>query len=103
MNNKKIKINKDDIDICVLIQNPGQFLVKNEKYIFNEVLNTYQVLFHLKDINDKYIHIINNEKFKLHIPMKRNGNNITVIIDTDLTEKNSRTNIINCPFYTKIV
>lgn len=98
----KLKIEKNNIDICIRIQDPGEFLVKNTKYVFNEISNTYRVLFHLSDINDKYINTINNDQLKLHIPMKKNGNNIVVVIDVDLRKKNQNTDIIECVSYTKI-
>lgn len=96
-----MSINKNSI-ICIKIENPGQFLVKNEKYIFNEITNTYQVLFNLNDIGDKYIKQINDDKFNLHIPMKKNGHMMTVIITVDLKNRNNQTNIINCSSYAKI-
>ena len=68
-------IDKNGI-ICIKIESPGEFSIKNEKYIFSEVTNTYQVLFNLNDINDKYIRPITNNKFNCY------SNTLSVLLKT---------------------
>ena len=83
-----------NVIICIKIDNPGDFLVKNEKYMFNEVTNTYQVLFNMNDINDKYIKLVSDNRFNLHIPMKKNGCIITVVISVNYRAVHGRTRMI---------
>ena len=89
-----------NIMIYIKIDNPGNVLVKHEKYIFNDITNTYQVLFNVNEINDKYIKPITNTKYNLHLPMKKNGNVYTIVISVNLNGK--KDDILECNFHSKI-
>ena len=90
---------KENIIFRLIMESPGQFVVKNNTYIFNQEENTYQIYFKLNDIDNKYIKHYNNDIITMEIPMKKLGTYIIVVIKLDLKLKNN--DVIDCQYRTK--
>jgi hypothetical protein len=96
-----INIDKSDIRFIIKIENPGNILIKNQKNIYDEKKNIYNIIFELKNIGDKYIKNYDNKSniLFLNIPMKKKGGIYNIIIKVDLNIKAKY--IPNCPFWIK--
>ena len=98
----KFDVNKNNIYFLLKMKFPGKFLVQNDMSMYNEEDQTYQILFELKNIEDKYIknYDSNDNILILELPMKKKGSYINVIININLNKQ--KDGIIECPFWIKI-